>query len=74
MCDVRCCFLVISLLCVIFPTNNVPDIPAEVTGQPRPEYKTGDCPIFLTLREQTNKECHIHKSNINININTITHF
>ena len=61
MCDVRCCFVVISLLSVIFPANNVLDIPAEVTGQPRLEYKAGDCPIFLKLREQTNKECHIHK-------------
>ena len=46
-------------LSVIFPTNNVLDSSTEVTGQPLPEYKAGDCPIFITLREQTNKECHI---------------
>ena len=30
---IRSCFLVISL---VFSANNVPDIPADVTGQPRP--------------------------------------
>lgn len=57
---IRSCFLVISL---VFSANNVPDIPADVTGQPRPEYKVRPGPILLTPRVETSKECHIQSGN-----------